>query len=194
MVAHPVRIGLLGCGNVGAAFAKLVAERADAIESVTGLRLEVTRVAVRSAVPGPGRVLRARRAHPRQRRRRVRPRRRPRRRGDRGHRTGPGVHPRQRSRPASRSSPPTRNSSPTSEPSCSSAAEAAGVDLLFEAAVAGAIPIIRPLRESLLGERIKRVMGIVNGTTNFILTRMTESGVSYARCPGRGPEPRLRRT
>jgi homoserine dehydrogenase len=59
------------------------------------------------------------------------------------------------------------------------AAEAAGVDLLFEAAVAGGIPLIRPLRESLAGERITRVMGIVNGTTNFILTRMTEDGASY---------------
>jgi homoserine dehydrogenase len=55
----------------------------------------------------------------------------------------------------------------------------AGVDLLFEAAVAGGIPLIRPLRESLVGERITRVIGIVNGTTNYILTRMTEEGVSY---------------
>ena len=55
-----------------------------------------------------------------------------------------------------------------------------GVDLLYEAAVAGAIPLIRPLRESLAGERIRRVMGIVNGTTNFILTRMAEEGVDYA--------------
>jgi homoserine dehydrogenase len=59
------------------------------------------------------------------------------------------------------------------------AAHDAGVDLLFEAAVAGGIPLIRPLRESLVGERITRVMGIVNGTTNYILTRMTEEGVSY---------------
>ncbi len=59
------------------------------------------------------------------------------------------------------------------------AASAAGVDLLFEAAVAGGIPLIRPLRESLAGEHIRRVMGIVNGTTNFILTRMSESGASY---------------
>ncbi|MDP6213757.1 MAG: homoserine dehydrogenase, partial [Acidimicrobiales bacterium] len=55
-----------------------------------------------------------------------------------------------------------------------------GVDLLFEAAVAGAIPIMRPLRESLAGEPIERVMGIVNGTTNFILSRMTDDGASYA--------------
>ena len=60
------------------------------------------------------------------------------------------------------------------------AAEAAGVDLLFEAAVGGGIPIVRPLRESLAGEGINRVMGIVNGTTNYILTKMTEEGTSYA--------------
>jgi homoserine dehydrogenase len=59
------------------------------------------------------------------------------------------------------------------------AAEEAGVDLLFEAAVAGGIPIIRPLRESLVGERITRVLGIVNGTTNYILSRMAEAGASY---------------
>jgi homoserine dehydrogenase len=60
------------------------------------------------------------------------------------------------------------------------AAAEAGLDLLYEAAVAGAIPIIRPLRESLAGERIRRVMGIVNGTTNYILTMMSEEGVSYS--------------
>lgn len=60
------------------------------------------------------------------------------------------------------------------------AAEAAGVDLLFEASVAGGIPLMRPLRESLAGERISRVMGIVNGTTNYVLTRMTEEGSSFA--------------
>jgi len=60
------------------------------------------------------------------------------------------------------------------------AADAAGRDLLFEAAVGGGIPIIRPLRESLVGERILRIMGIVNGTTNYILTRMSEEGAAYA--------------
>ena len=60
------------------------------------------------------------------------------------------------------------------------AADAAGADLYFEAAVAGAIPLLRPLRESLAGDRITRVMGIVNGTTNFILSRMDASGAGYA--------------
>lgn len=60
------------------------------------------------------------------------------------------------------------------------AAEGAGVELLFEAAVAGGIPIIRPIKESLAGDRVKRVMGIVNGTTNFILTRMSDTGATFA--------------
>ena len=58
-------------------------------------------------------------------------------------------------------------------------ARASGVDLLYEAAVAGAIPLVRPLRESLAGESIHRVTGIVNGTTNFVLTMMSELGSSY---------------
>ncbi len=60
------------------------------------------------------------------------------------------------------------------------AAERRGVDLYFEAAVAGAIPIIRPLRESLVGDEITRVMGIVNGTTNYILDQMTTQAVSFS--------------
>jgi homoserine dehydrogenase len=59
------------------------------------------------------------------------------------------------------------------------AAEEAGTDLYFEAAVAGAIPIIRPLRESLVGDEITSVIGIVNGTTNYILDRMDAGGISY---------------
>ncbi len=55
-----------------------------------------------------------------------------------------------------------------------------GVDLYFEAAVAGAIPLLRPLRESLAGDRITKVMGIVNGTTNYMLTKMDEDGAAYA--------------
>jgi homoserine dehydrogenase len=60
------------------------------------------------------------------------------------------------------------------------AADKSGIDLLFEAAVCGGIPLIRPLRESLRGEPIRRVLGIVNGTTNYILTKMSEDGASYA--------------
>ncbi|EID55362.1 homoserine dehydrogenase [Saccharomonospora xinjiangensis] len=62
----------------------------------------------------------------------------------------------------------------------SAAASESGADLYYEAAVAGAIPLLRPLRESLAGDRITRVMGIVNGTTNFILSAMDSTGASYA--------------
>ncbi len=60
------------------------------------------------------------------------------------------------------------------------AADSSGADLYFEAAVAGAIPLLRPLRESLAGDRITKVMGIVNGTTNFILSAMDSTGAGYA--------------
>jgi len=60
------------------------------------------------------------------------------------------------------------------------AADKANVDLYYEAAVAGAIPILRPLRESLVGDHVIRVMGIVNGTTNYILTKMDENGAAFA--------------
>ena len=53
------------------------------------------------------------------------------------------------------------------------------MDFLFEAAVAGGIPIIRPLKECLAGNHMAEVMGIVNGTTNFILTKMTQDGMEF---------------
>lgn len=61
-------------------------------------------------------------------------------------------------------------------PTLYAAAEAAGVDLFFEAAVAGAIPLVRPVRESLAGDRITRILGIVNGTTNYVLDQMATTG------------------
>ena len=60
------------------------------------------------------------------------------------------------------------------------AAEKANRDLYYEAAVAGAIPILRPLRESLAGDKVTRVLGIVNGTTNFILDKMTTTGAGFS--------------
>jgi homoserine dehydrogenase len=62
-------------------------------------------------------------------------------------------------------------------PTLYAAADAAGVDLYFEAAVAGAIPLVRPVRESLAGDRITRVLGIVNGTTNYVLDQMATTGL-----------------
>jgi homoserine dehydrogenase len=65
-------------------------------------------------------------------------------------------------------------------PTLFEAADKAGRDLYYEAAVAGAIPILRPLRESLAGDRVTRVLGIVNGTTNFILDKMDSSGAGFS--------------
>ncbi|WP_425415371.1 homoserine dehydrogenase [Pseudonocardia acaciae] len=63
--------------------------------------------------------------------------------------------------------------------SLAEAADASGADLYYEASVAGAIPLLRPLRESLAGDKITRVAGIVNGTTNFILSAMASAGTGY---------------
>ncbi|GMA36629.1 hypothetical protein GCM10025876_28330 [Demequina litorisediminis] len=60
------------------------------------------------------------------------------------------------------------------------AADEAGADLYFEAAVAGAIPLVRPVRESLAGDHVTRILGIVNGTTNYVLDEMTSKGLDYA--------------
>ena len=67
----------------------------------------------------------------------------------------------------------------THGPELYAAADAAGVDLLFEAAVAGAVPVVRGVRESLAGDRIERVLGIVNGTTNYILDEMASNGLDF---------------
>jgi len=63
-------------------------------------------------------------------------------------------------------------------------ADTKGVRLEYEAAVAGGIPIIKPLRESLAGDRVRKVLGILNGTTNYILTKMSEEGSSFADALG----------
>lgn len=181
--AVPVRIGVLGCGNVGAPLVELIGNQRATVESRTGLRLEVTRVAVQDvnkprSIPLPRDVLTS----------------------DAGSIVDDpdvdlvvevigGVDPaRDLIVTALKAGKPvvTGNKELLAKHGAElfEAAERAGVDLLFEAAVAGGIPIIRPLRESLVGERITRVMGIVNGTTNYILTRMTEAGVSYEEALG----------
>src|SRR5581483_2138172 len=64
--------------------------------------------------------------------------------------------------------------------SLTAAAREGGADLYYEASVAGAIPLLRPLRESLAGDTVRQVLGIVNGTTNYILDRMDTSGAGFA--------------
>ena len=73
-------------------------------------------------------------------------------------------------------------------PTLYAAADAAGTDLYFEAAVAGAIPLVRPVRESLAGDRITRVLGIVNGTTNYVLDQMTTTGMGFAEAVAQAQE------
>lgn len=177
--AKTVRIGVLGCGNVGAALVQLVTRQADAIAARTGVRLEVTRVAVRNLsrereVDLDEGVL-TRDAH--------------------AVVTDPnidlvvevigGIEPAREliTGAIARGKPVvTANKELLANVGAElfAAADAAGVDLLFEAAVAGGIPLVRVLRESLLGEPVRRVMGILNGTTNYILTKMTEDGADYA--------------
>ena len=170
---------MLGCGNVGAALVQLLDARRHEIETRTGLRLEVTRVAVRNTakerlVDLPAACIthdaESLVADPEV---------------DVVVEVIGGIEPaRSLILAALKAGKPvvTANKELLANVGADlfEAAATAGVDLLYEASVAGGIPLIRPLRESLAGERIQRVMGIVNGTTNFILTRMTEDGASYA--------------
>lgn len=174
-----VRIGLLGCGNVGAALVQLVERQADVIEARTGVRLQISRVAVRNIsrdreVQLPEGVLT---------------------RDAQDVVNDPtvdvivevmgGIEPaRELIASAIAHGKPviTANKELLANVGHElwAQSDAAGVDLLFEAAVAGGIPLIRALRESLRGEPVTRVMGIVNGTTNFILTKMTDEGADYS--------------
>ncbi len=178
MKTSRVRVGVLGCGHVGSALVQLVRDRAKEIETRTGVALEVTRVAVRNLSRdrdvelGPGVLTRD--AH--------------------SVVTDPdvdlvvevigGIEPaRELITAALRGGKPvvTANKELLANVGVElfAAAEDAGVDLLFEAAVAGGIPLVRALRESLRGEPVRRIIGIVNGTTNFILTKMAEEGAAY---------------
>ncbi len=163
MSARTFRIGLLGHGTVGGAFADLLPRRAEHIANVTGLRPEVVGVLTRSRGdfdellatcdlvveviggldPARDYVLRAMRA---------------------------GKHV------------VTANKQLLAEhgEELWAAAREHGVQLRFEAAVAGVVPVIRVLQESLAGAHVERLHGIVNGTTNFVLTEMARTGATYA--------------
>jgi homoserine dehydrogenase len=172
-----VRVALLGCGNVGGALALLLAGGAAEIAARTGVALELAGVAVldtgRSRPGVPDALLTGDAAALA-----VRPD------IDVVVELIGGIDPaRALTEAALDAGKPvvTGNKALLAEHGADLAQLAAdrGVDLLYEAAVAGAIPVIRPLRQSLAGERVLRVMGIVNGTTNFILTRMAEEGSDY---------------
>jgi homoserine dehydrogenase len=171
-------VGLLGCGNVGGALAELLVGRQDDIAARTGIRLELAGIAVADAKrPRPAGIpadLFGTDAATLAVREDV----------DVVVELIGGLHPaHELIESALRAGKPvvTANKAVLAVSGAELAELAAvhGVDLLYEAAVAGAIPVIRPLRESLAAEQIVRVMGIVNGTTNFILTRMEEDGVDF---------------
>jgi homoserine dehydrogenase len=178
MSERVLNVGLLGCGTVGAAVVRLLSEHRDDIARRAGCRLEVARVAVRDParprdVPlDPGRFV----ADPM------------------AVIDDPGVdivceligggEPAgslvlaafDRDKPVVTAN---KELLATRGRELFDASEAKGLDLYFEAAVGGGIPLIRPLKESLTGERLRRVIGIVNGTTNFILSKMTEEGRTF---------------
>jgi len=174
-----LRVGLLGCGTVGTAVARLLSEHRDDIARRAGCRLEVSKVAVRDPskrrdVPVDASAFTA----------------------------DPmdviddpdvdivcelmgGSEPAgslilaafDRDKPVVTANKELLS---TRGRELFDASEAKGLDLYFEAAVGGGIPLVRPLKESLTGERLTRIIGIVNGTTNFVLTRMSENGMSFA--------------
>jgi homoserine dehydrogenase len=178
-VTDTVRVGVLGCGNVGAAVVRLLHDHAEDIALRSGIRLEVARVAVRD-VERPREV----------------PTPRDRFTGDPASVVDDpevdvvaeligGLEPARslvleafaRGKPVVTANKELLG---THGAELFAAASRRDVDLLYEASVGGGIPLIRPLLESLAGDRIVRLMGIVNGTTNLILTRMSEDGSSLA--------------
>ncbi len=175
----PVRVGVLGCGNVGAALVELIDGDAAGIELRSGVRLEVARVAVRNLAKartpslGPDRLTHD--AHEVATDPRI----------DIVVEAIGGIEPaRSLILDALKSGKHvvTANKELLANfaGELHAVAAAAGRELLYEAAVGGAIPLLRTLRVSLAGERVRRVTGIVNGTTNYVLTRMSEDHVSYA--------------
>jgi homoserine dehydrogenase len=173
-----VRVALLGCGVVGSQVARLLHEQADDLTARVGARLELVGVAVRRlgltrdvALPeelfttdAEALVIRDD--------------------VDVVVEVIGGIEPARTlivQALESGASVVTANKALLAEDGATlfAAAERAGRDLYYEAAVAGAIPILRPLRESLAGDRVTRVLGIVNGTTNFVLDKMDTTGAGF---------------
>jgi homoserine dehydrogenase len=174
----PLRVALLGCGVVGSEVARLIIEQAEDLRARVGRPLELVGVAVRRddrARPGIDPGLFTTDAEALVTREDV----------DLVIEVIGGIEPaRSLILAALRhgASVVTANKALLAEDGGTlfEAAQRGGADLYFEAAVAGAIPIIRPLRESLVGDEITSVIGIVNGTTNYILDRMDTAGIGFA--------------
>ena len=176
--ATPLKVALLGCGVVGSQVARLLIEQADDLRARIGRPLELVGIAVRRLSlerPGIDRALLTDDAMTLASRPDV----------DLVIELLGGIEPARSlilAAIGAGSSVITANKALLASDGGTiyAAAEAAGVDVYYEAAVAGAIPIIRPLRESLVGDEVTAVMGIVNGTTNFILDKMHTAGADFA--------------
>ncbi len=173
-MAEPVRLALLGCGTVGSQVVRLLEQHADDLTARVGRPLELVGVAVRDVSrprPGVPDELLTDDADTLVRRGDI----------DVVIELVGGIEPARSLLLAAMhagASVVTANKALMAADGATlhRAADAEGVDLYFEAAVAGAIPLLRPLRESLVGDRVQRVMGIVNGTTNYVLDRMDTNG------------------
>jgi homoserine dehydrogenase len=175
--AKPLRVALLGCGVVGSAVARLIIDQADDLTARVGVPLELAGIAVRrpNRHPDVPAHLLTTDAQALVTREDV----------DLVVEVIGGIEPVRSLLLAALNagkSVVSANKALLAEDGATlhAAAAANGVDLYYEASVAGAIPLLRPLRESLAGDRITRVIGIVNGTTNFILSRMASTGAGFA--------------
>jgi homoserine dehydrogenase len=173
-----LRVALLGCGTVGSEVARLIIEQADDLRARIGRPLQLVGIAVRRPGrerPGIDPGLFTTDAAGLVARDDV----------DLVIEVIGGIEPARSLILAAlqhRASVVTANKALLAEDGATlfAAAEQSTADLYFEAAVAGAIPIIRPLRESLVGDEITAVTGIVNGTTNYILDKMDAAGAGFA--------------
>jgi homoserine dehydrogenase len=172
-----LKVALLGCGNVGAQVARILIDDAESLAARTGARLELTGIAVRT-IDAPRDVELPRELFTTDAETLVKD-------ADLVIELMGGIEPARSlilSAIQNGASVVTGNKALLAQdgPTLYEAADKAGVQLSYEAAVAGAIPILRPIRDSLSGDRITRVLGIVNGTTNFILDQMDTTGAQFA--------------
>jgi homoserine dehydrogenase len=172
-----LKVALLGCGNVGAQVARILLDDADMLASRAGARLELAGIAVRN-LDAPREVELPRGLFTTDAETLIKD-------ADLVIELMGGIEPARTlilTAMQNGACVVTGNKALVAKdgPTLHEEADKAGVQLSYEAAVAGAIPILRPIRDSLSGDRITRVLGIVNGTTNFILDQMDSTGAQFA--------------
>ncbi|WP_017199719.1 homoserine dehydrogenase [Arthrobacter sp. M2012083] len=172
-----LKVALLGCGNVGAQVARILIDDAEALAARSGARLELAGIAVRN-IDSPRNVELPRELFTTDADTLVKD-------ADLVIELMGGIEPARSlilTAIQNGACVVTGNKALLAQdgPTLYEEADKAGVQLSYEAAVAGAIPILRPIRDSLSGDRITRVLGIVNGTTNFILDQMDTTGAQFS--------------